>query len=98
MLPTTSTDDSIAFISANFLRTNCENDSNFGFARGYNEALKYIDAEIYALVNSDIEVTENWLLPITQTFEKSPTLRSSTQNTRFKINSILNMPDRRWLH
>jgi hypothetical protein len=37
---------------------------NFGFA-GYNEALKHIDAEIYALVNSDIEVTENWLLPNT---------------------------------
>jgi GT2 family glycosyltransferase len=69
-----------------------KNDSNFGFARGYNEALKYIDAEIYALVNSDIEVTENWLLPITQTFEKSPTLRLSTKILDFKINSILNMP------
>jgi hypothetical protein len=47
--------------------------------RGYNEALKYIDAEIYALVNSDIEVTENWLLPITQTFEKSPHCDHPTQ-------------------
>jgi GT2 family glycosyltransferase len=30
-----------------------KNNANFGFAQGYNEALKHIDAEIYALVNSD---------------------------------------------
>jgi GT2 family glycosyltransferase len=36
-----------------------KNTDNFGFAQGYNEALKHIDAEIYALVNSDIEVTAN---------------------------------------
>jgi hypothetical protein len=29
-----------------------KNNANFGFAQGYNEALKHIDAEIYALVNS----------------------------------------------
>jgi hypothetical protein len=29
--------------------------------------LKHIDAEIYALVNSDIEVTANWLLPVIET-------------------------------
>jgi len=38
----------------------------------YNEALKHIDADIYALVNSDIEVTENWLKPIIETFESEP--------------------------
>jgi GT2 family glycosyltransferase len=34
------------------------NSANYGFAQGYNEGIKQIDAEIYALVNSDIEVTE----------------------------------------
>jgi GT2 family glycosyltransferase len=68
-----STDDSISFVNANFPTVQIiKNDSNFGFAQGYNEALKHIDAEIYALVNSDIEVTENWLLPIIETFEKEP--------------------------
>jgi len=68
-----STDDSISFVMANFPTVEIvRNDNNFGFARGYNEALKHIDAEIYALVNSDIEVTENWLLPIIETFEKEP--------------------------
>ncbi|WP_291122958.1 glycosyltransferase family 2 protein [Flavobacterium sp. UBA6046] len=68
-----STDDSIAFVKANFPTVQIiRNESNFGFARGYNEALKHIDAEIYALVNSDIEVTENWLQSIIETFENEP--------------------------
>jgi GT2 family glycosyltransferase len=68
-----STDDSVAFVKANFPTVKIVvNESNFGFAQGYNEALKYIDAEIYALVNSDIEVTENWLKPIIETFENEP--------------------------
>ncbi|WP_249476419.1 glycosyltransferase, partial [Bacillus altitudinis] len=46
--------------------------ANYGFAQGYNEALQHIDAQIYALVNSDIEVTKNWLQPILETFEKEP--------------------------
>jgi GT2 family glycosyltransferase len=68
-----STDDSVAFVKANFPTVRIvENESNFGFAQGYNEALQHIDAEIYALVNSDIEVTENWLKPIIETFENEP--------------------------
>jgi GT2 family glycosyltransferase len=49
----------------------CENKGNLGFASGYNEALKQVDAELYALVNSDIEVTENWLQPILTTFKRT---------------------------
>ncbi|MGO4818849.1 glycosyltransferase family 2 protein [Flavobacterium sp. W22_SRS_FP1] len=68
-----STDDSIAFVTDNFPMVHIvKNDGNLGFAKGYNEALEHVEAEIYALVNSDIEVTENWLLPIMQTFEKEP--------------------------
>ncbi|HWS59935.1 MAG TPA: glycosyltransferase family 2 protein [Flavobacterium sp.] len=65
-----STDVSVAFVKANFPTVKIvENESNFGFAQGYNEALKHIESEIYALVNSDIEVTENWLKPIVENFE-----------------------------
>ncbi|TDE03326.1 glycosyltransferase family 2 protein [Flavobacterium sandaracinum] len=68
-----STDDSISFVKAFFPSVQIvKNDSNLGFADGYNQALKYIDAEIYALVNSDIEVTENWLQPIIKTFVSEP--------------------------
>lgn len=65
-----STDDSISFVMANFPSVKIvKNDSNSGFAGGYNEALKHIDADVYALVNSDIEVTKNWLQPIIKAFE-----------------------------
>lgn len=68
-----STDDSVAFVKTNFPSVQIiQNKSNLGFAEGYNEALKSVEAEIFALVNSDIEVTENWLKPILQTFENEP--------------------------
>ena len=64
-----STDDSILFIKKTFPTVKIiENKGNYGYAKGYNEALKYVEEEIYALVNSDIEVTENWLQPILETF------------------------------
>jgi GT2 family glycosyltransferase len=68
-----STDHSITYVKEHFPTVKIVvNEGNYGFAHGYNEALKYIDAEIYALINSDIEVTENWLKPILDTFEKEP--------------------------
>ncbi|MCD0465319.1 glycosyltransferase family 2 protein [Flavobacterium sp. ENC] len=64
-----STDDSVNFVKENFPNIKIvQNNGNHGFAKGYNDALLHIDAEIYALVNSDIEVTENWLQPIIETF------------------------------
>jgi GT2 family glycosyltransferase len=68
-----STDESVAFIKNNFPVVKIvQNKTNQGFAGGYNEALQHIDAEIYALVNSDIEVTQNWLKPILETFSTEP--------------------------
>lgn len=68
-----STDESVAFVKANFPTVKIVvNESNFGFAKGYNEALKNVEADIYALVNSDIKVTENWLKSIIETFENEP--------------------------
>jgi GT2 family glycosyltransferase len=68
-----STDESVAFIKNNFPTVKIvQNKTNQGFAGGYNEALQYINAEIYALVNSDIEVTQNWLKPILETFNVEP--------------------------
>ena len=65
-----STDDSIEVIQNQFLSVKIiQNTDNFGFAKGYNEALKFVEEEYYALVNSDIEVTENWLAPILNIFE-----------------------------
>jgi len=68
-----STDGSIQFVQDNYPSVNIvQNKSNKGFAGGYNDALQHINAEFYALVNSDIEVTENWLQPILKTFASEP--------------------------
>jgi GT2 family glycosyltransferase len=65
-----STDDSIAYLKENFPNVKIiQNQVNGGYAKGYNDALKKIDADVYALVNSDIEVTENWLKPVIKTFQ-----------------------------
>nr|WP_299033202.1 glycosyltransferase family 2 protein [uncultured Tenacibaculum sp.] len=68
-----STDDSIAFVEQHFPTVKIvQNSENGGYAKGYNDALQHIDADVYCLVNSDIEVTKNWLTPIIDTFKKEP--------------------------
>ncbi|MEI6866690.1 glycosyltransferase family 2 protein [Flavicella sp.] len=68
-----STDKSISFVKKKFPVINIiSNPENGGYAKGYNDALKKIDAPLYALVNSDVEVTENWLQPILQEFKNNP--------------------------
>ena len=66
-----STDNSVLFIQKTFPSVKIiENKDNYGYAKGYNEALQFVEEEIYALVNSDIEVTENWLQPILEMFTR----------------------------
>ncbi|OBS13772.1 glycosyl transferase family 2 [Elizabethkingia miricola] len=68
-----STDDSVAYISTCFPSVKIViNQQNHGFAGGYNEGLKQIHADIYCLLNSDVEVTPGWLDPVAALFEKSP--------------------------
>lgn len=60
-----STDDSIAFIKEHYPEIELvELPENFGFAGGYNKALAQVDADIHVLLNSDVEVTANWIEPI----------------------------------
>ncbi|MDV2446031.1 dTDP-Rha--alpha-D-GlcNAc-pyrophosphate polyprenol alpha-3-L-rhamnosyltransferase [Elizabethkingia anophelis] len=68
-----STDDSVAYISTYFPSVKIIiNQQNHGFAGGYNEGLKQINADIYCLLNSDVEVTPGWLDPVAALFEKNP--------------------------
>ncbi|NDV78785.1 glycosyltransferase family 2 protein [Dysgonomonas sp. 511] len=60
-----STDDSIEFLQNNYPDVSLVLlPQNYGFADGYNRALQQVDAEYFVLLNSDVEVTENWLSPI----------------------------------
>jgi len=65
-----STDGSIAYVQEFFPAIKIvENATNGGYAKGYNDALQMIEADIYCLLNSDVEVTENWLDPILKVFK-----------------------------
>ncbi|MEZ4854505.1 glycosyltransferase family 2 protein [Flavobacterium sp.] len=68
-----STDTSIEVLQQEFPTVKIiQNTLNYGFSKGYNEALKNVHEPILALVNSDVEVTENWLKPILLQFEDEP--------------------------
>lgn len=64
-----STDDSIIFLQNHFPKVKIiTSPSNEGFAGGYNWALKLVDADFFVLLNSDVEVTPNWLNPMVDLF------------------------------
>jgi len=64
-----STDNSIGFVKKNYPTIQIiKNTQNGGYAKGYNDALKHIEADVYCLLNSDVEVTKDWLKPIINVF------------------------------
>lgn len=68
-----STDDSVTLVRTNFPTVKIiQNTSNGGFSKGYNDALKKVDADIYCLLNSDVEVSESWLDAIIEEFKNLP--------------------------
>ncbi|MEN8886490.1 MAG: glycosyltransferase family 2 protein [Winogradskyella sp.] len=69
-----STDDSVAFVAKHFSTVRViKNTKNGGYAKGYNDALKEVKEPLLCLLNSDIEVTANWLQPIIETFNTDET-------------------------
>ncbi|MEX1188141.1 MAG: glycosyltransferase family 2 protein [Bacteroidia bacterium] len=65
-----SSDGSVAWLVENHPEIEIiANPKNNGYAGGYNEALRQVDSEFYVLLNSDIEVTENWIEPIEKLFD-----------------------------
>ena len=79
-----STDNSVAYLKSegfqahtnknpqthDFPRYLIEMDENHWFAGGYNRALKYVEADYYILLNSDVKVAPNWIQPIVDLMEK----------------------------
>ncbi len=47
-------------------------DENYGFAEGYNRALAQVEAEYVVLLNSDVEVTPDWLNPLVDFMDSHP--------------------------
>ena len=66
-----STDNSIKFLEDNYTSIKIlQNKTNSGFAGGYNLALSNLHEEFFILINSDIEVTDNWISPIIELLKK----------------------------
>ncbi len=60
-----SSDDSLEMLREHFPEVKLiVLEKNWGFAEGYNQSLKQIEAEYFLLLNSDIEVTHHWLTPM----------------------------------
>lgn len=68
-----SSDDSVEFLRKNHPSVRIIlNKSNEGFTGGYNRALEQVEAEYYVLLNSDVEVTQDWLKPLIALFDRDP--------------------------
>lgn len=87
-----STDNSVELLKRDFPEVGLiVLDTNYGFAGGYNRGLKHIDSEYYVLLNSDVRVTPDWLLPIAGYMEQhadvaacQPKLLSERNNMFFE--------------
>lgn len=66
-----SADNSVTFLKEHYPQVHIiQLDQNYGFAKGYNEALKQVQADYYVLLNSDVEVTPGWLEPMVRLLEE----------------------------
>jgi len=70
-----SSDTSIALLKTTFPKVKIiDLKDNHGFAQGYNLALDQVDADYLILLNSDVEVTQNWINPIIELMERDKTI------------------------
>lgn len=70
-----STDESIAYLKEWHPEVEIiVLEKNYGFAEGYNRGLASIDAEYVAIVNSDLQVTDQWLDPIISLLKTDETI------------------------
>jgi hypothetical protein len=73
-----STDDSVSFVSENYPTVKIiQNKVNGGYAKGYNDALRNLDEDLFVLLNSDVEVTGGWLEPAISLFQKDANLAAA---------------------
>lgn len=86
-----STDDSIGFVKEYYPQIRIiQNDKNYGFAGGYNKILEHVEADYFILLNSDVEVSDNWIEPIITMMEKEnyaaaqPKILSYHQKTKYE--------------
>jgi len=84
-----SKDGSVEFLRKNFPQVPIiQLAQNHGFAKGYNLALESLEPDYFVLLNSDVQVPENWLEPLVELMERDPTIAAVQPKIR-----ALNQPD-----
>jgi GT2 family glycosyltransferase len=79
-----STDDTYNHVATHFPTVKLlQVGTNRGFANGYYEALKSIQAKYYVLLSSDFEVTDNWYPPLHQAMEQHPDMAACQPKIRY---------------
>ena len=87
-----STDDSLQWLRLNYPDVRVIRlDRNYGFAGGYNRALREVASEYVLLLNSDVEVTAGWWLPLVEVLDTesdvaavAPKLLADMERTKFE--------------
>ncbi|RYU91772.1 glycosyltransferase family 2 protein [Emticicia agri] len=78
-----STDNSVTFLKQTYPAIRLiQLPHNGGFTGGYNEALKQVQATYYVLLNSDIEVTPNWVNPVIELMDANPKIAACQPKMR----------------
>ena len=73
-----STDNSMEMLAQKFPEVKTlVLDRNYGFADGYNRALRQIEADYYVLLNSDVEATHHWLTPLREYMDSHDAVSST---------------------
>jgi GT2 family glycosyltransferase len=73
-----STDGSVDFVRKTYPNVRViQNSRNGGYAGGYNDALRLVDAEYYVLLNQDIEVSENWIEAVITEMDKDASIAAA---------------------
>lgn len=68
-----STDDSVAFIQTTYPQLQLlVAQTNTGFAGGYQWALQQVREDYYVILNSDVQVEEDWISPIVEYMQTHP--------------------------
>ncbi len=79
-----STDDTPQYLATHFPQVRTVTiQVNRGFAAGYAEGLRQIDAKYYVLLSADFEVTPGWFPPLLQAFEQNPRLAAAQPKIRY---------------
>lgn len=87
-----STDDSLQWLRLNYPDVRVIRlDRNYGFAGGYNRALREVESEYVLLLNSDVEVTAGWWQPLVEVLDTesdvaavAPKLLADMERTKFE--------------